>query len=172
MKKKAKKTKPAKKQKKILKKTKPKKKKAKKFARVPNIIKRFIKYTIFSSSAFWFDLLLIFLLVKFIHIHYLISAGGAFVIAHSLNYALNRKWNFYETKESLSKSYAKFIAFGFICLAFIILSLGFIVEVFKINYLIARILIAFFVGFVNFSFNYFVSFRMSGHLKSDFGIVK
>ncbi|MBU0466862.1 MAG: GtrA family protein [Nanoarchaeota archaeon] len=138
----------------------------------PNIIKRFAKYTIFSSGAFWFDLLLIFLLVEFIHLQYLVAATGGFVIAHSLNFALNRKWNFHETKEGVGKSYTSFIIFGFLCLAFIIVSLGFVVEVFHVNYLIARILIACFVGFVNFSFNYFVSFRMGSHLKKDLNITK
>lgn len=139
-------------------------------SKTPNIIKRFAKYTIFSSSAFWFDLLLLFLLVQFVKINYLAATTGAFIVAHSVNYSLNRKWNFHETKEGISKSYATFITFGLLCLVFIVFSLKFVVENFHANYLLARIAIALFVGFVNFSFNYFISFKMGGHLKKDLAL--
>ena len=121
---------------------------------------RFIKYTLVGFSTFVVDLFLIYFLTDILQINYLVSAGIAFVIAVTLNYHYSRKLVFHETTRELRQGYFNFLAIAILGLILIILLMALLVEVFSINYIIARILVACLVGIYNYLTNLLLNFKV------------
>ncbi len=111
-------------------------------------------------STFSIDLLLIYVLTDVFLINYLISVGVAFVIAVSLNYYYSRKFVFHETTRNHREGYYYFLAIAILGLALIVLLMALLVEVFGINYIVARIIVACLVGIYNYLANLFLNFKI------------
>ena len=73
-----------------------------------NIINNFIKYGIVGGFSFLVDILLLYFLVEFLNIYYLISVTLSLIVATLLNYYLNKKWSFNNTK-AIASSFNKYI---------------------------------------------------------------
>ena len=135
-------------------------KKGKNAAKMKNLLKRFLKYSVSGGTAFVIDLSLLFILVSFLEINYLISVGAAFLFATSVNYTINKNWGFKDTKVSVKKSYSSFMLITIFGAIVTISSVGFLVEKFEVYYMFARIFVAGAIGIFNFAMNYKFTFRM------------
>lgn len=121
---------------------------------------RFAKYTFVGFSTFVVDLFLIYFLTEILHINYLISVGLSFIIAVTINYHYSRKFVFRETTRELYLGYINFLIIAILGLILIILLMAILVEVFSINYIVARILVACLVGIYNYLTNLLLNFKV------------
>jgi putative flippase GtrA len=121
---------------------------------------RFSKSTGIGIGTFSLDLLLLSAFIDVLHIHYLISAGVAFVMAMSLNYVISRRYVFPESTRSVYIGYALFLLIGGTGL-FLVTALMYIyVDVLHLHYLMSRILTAGVVGWWNYLMNLYVNFKV------------
>ncbi len=70
---------------------------------------RFSKYSSIGVSTFAGDLLLLFIFTDIFGIHYIISAGLAFLLAVSMNYSLSRRFVFVGSDRSEKSGYILFM---------------------------------------------------------------
>jgi putative flippase GtrA len=136
--------------------------------RLPIYLTRLFRSSVSGGLAFAFDILLLYVFVEFLHIYYLISAGGAFVIAHSSNYVVQRMWGFRGTKANLFGGYLCFALFGSLGIILTVGLLAVAVEIFSLNYLLGRVLVSLIVGLLLFILNYIFTFKMGCELPNPF----
>ena len=125
-------------------------------------ITRFLKYFSIGFSTFLFDLLLLYLLTDFLHIHYIVSTGLAYAVAVSCNYYLSRKFVFSKTLRRVDHGYYAFMCISGAGLLFVVLLMSLLVGVLHFEYLLSRILVAGVVGIWNYLMNLFVNFKVAG----------
>lgn len=135
--------------------------------KIPNILFRLFKYSFVSFFATILDLLILYSLLELFSWHYLVPIILSFLIAHSINYFVNRKWAFIGTNAKHAKSYLLFMLFGMFSLFVILPVTYFVTEFFKINPVVSRGVASLVSGIINFSLNYFISFEMKKHFKND-----
>lgn len=123
---------------------------------------RFIRYSTVGVGTFALDLGLLFLFTDYLGIHYLLSAGLAFVVAVTLNYILSRRHVFSETERPLASGYAYFVGIAFLALVAIIMLMYLAVDILHLNYLVSRIFIAGMVGIGTYLMNLYFNFRVAG----------
>lgn len=126
---------------------------------LPNEVSRFIKYNFASVLATGTDIFLYWIFVQFFGVYYLISATITFCIGLTINYLMTRFWAFNTTKRKFFSGFLFFSAVALFTLVLAILLLAFLVEVLNLNYLVARILVAFIILPIGYLLNYFVTFR-------------
>lgn len=126
---------------------------------IPPFAIRLGKYCASSTLAVLVDFSLLFLFVESFGIHYLFAATMSFIIGHSLNYFISRRWNFRKTTREYKIAYLLFVGFGILGLGLTVLLLKLFVSYLGVHYLTARIIVGVFVGFSNFLFNYYVTFK-------------
>lgn len=124
--------------------------------------KRFIKYAGVGVSTFLFDLLLLFILIDFFHVHHVVAAGLAFLIAVSCNFLISRRLVFKGTERAAGKSYAAFILIAGCGLVFVSGLMYVAVDIIGLHYLVSRILIAGVVGMWNYLMNLYLNFKVAG----------
>lgn len=132
--------------------------------RLPVQATRLVRYATSGTLTALMDLFGLFFLVEFVGLYYIYSAMISFVLAHSLNYTINRNWGFKGTKSSVSEGYFYFIFFGIIGIIILTLSLSVLVELVGLHYLISKIIITASFGIFNFILNYSISFKMGFEL--------
>ena len=136
----------------------------------PKIVGRIWTYTAISLFATFLDYVIFFSLIKLFDLYYLVAVTFSFLFANTLNYYFSWKFSFSETQCSAKRSYILFLMYGMIGTFLTIILLGSIVSKTEINLLFSRIIVSLIVGAVGFIFNYFFSFRMHKHLKTDFSV--
>lgn len=124
--------------------------------------KRFLKYSVVGISTFLLDLFLLFALTDVFAIHYLYSAGIAFLISISLNYRLSRRYVFKGSARDVSVGYINFILIALVGLGFVIGGMYVLVSVFSLSYFVSRICIAGVTGIWNYLMNLYVNFKVAG----------
>lgn len=124
--------------------------------------RRFLKYSAVGVSTFIFDLLLLFFLTDYVGINYVVAAGGAFVVAVSINYMVSRTYVFKGTERSLHSGYGYFLAIAGIGLLFVMGSMYVLVEVLALHYLLSRVCIAAITGMFNYLTNLYFNFKVVG----------
>ncbi|MEK7494898.1 MAG: GtrA family protein [Patescibacteria group bacterium] len=127
---------------------------------------RFLKYSIVGGSTFLFDLALLFVLVDIFHLDPILSAGGAFLIAVSINYLISRRLVFRGTKRTLHTGYGIFLLITGIGAAVVMGLMALFVNVFDWSPLPSRVAIALVVGIWNYLMNLYVNFRIAGEYYS------
>ena len=125
-------------------------------------IQRFLKYALCGGSTFLFDLLLLTLFMSVFHWSPAFSAGLGFLIAVSINYNLSRRFVFKGTLRSIHAGYIGFLMIAGSGLLIITTGMYYLVDVLGWNYLLSRVLIAFFTGIWNYLLNLYVNFRVAG----------
>lgn len=125
--------------------------------------RRFFRYALVGGSTFAFDLLLIWLATEFLGVPYWLSTALGFAIAVSINYFVSRRFVFKGTSRRLHHGYALFLLFASGGALLISGSVALLVSVFGLHYLVARVLVACFVGFGNYLFNLHFNFKVAGH---------
>lgn len=123
---------------------------------------RFIKYSTVGAGTFLFDLALLYILTDVLHIHYLYSAGIAFLIAVSLNFILSRKYVFKGSARSTQVGYINFILIALIGLGMVVGGMYVLVSVFSVSYVVARVFLAGLTGIWNYLMNLYVNFKVAG----------
>jgi len=124
-------------------------------------VTRFVQYTLVGMSTFALDLFLLFILTDLLRIHYVLSAGLAFLIAISINYFLSRRFVFAGTLRSIHAGYTIFLAISGAGLLLVVVLMYVAVDILNINYLLSRVLIAGIVGIWNYLMNLYVNFKVS-----------
>lgn len=125
-------------------------------------VRRFLSYSVVGGTTFAFDLALLFVLTEFGQVPLSLSTPLAFLIAVSGNYLLSRKFVFRKTARQHPSGYSLFIGMALLGALMITAAVSFLVSYFALSYLIARILVAGFVGVVNYLFNLYINFRVAG----------
>ncbi len=124
--------------------------------------KRFFKYTSIGVSTFAFDLLLLYIIIDRLHVHYVVASGIAYVIAVSINYYLSRKFVFKGSARDIKSGYVFFLLIGLSGLLFVTVGMYIFVSIFGFPYVISRIMIAAVAGLWNYLMNLFVNFKVVG----------
>jgi putative flippase GtrA len=109
------------------------------------------RYTFVGGFAFLIDFGTLFLLTKYLNIHYLLSAFFAFILGIVTNYILSVKWVFY--KRTIQKKWLEFLLFTLIGLTGLALNqlfLWVLTDIFLIYYLLSKLITSFILYFWNF----------------------
>lgn len=125
---------------------------------------RFLKYSTVGAGTFLFDLLLLYILIEVFAVHYLFSAGIAFLIAVSLNFVLSRRYIFKGSTRSVKVSYINFILIALVGLGLVVGGMYVLVTQFSVSYIIARIFVSGITGIWNYLMNLYVNFKVAGKL--------
>lgn len=129
-----------------------------------NTLLQLFRYTFVGGFAFLADFGTLFFLTEFCHIHYLISAGIAFIVGLIVNYFLSIKWVFNgRAIESRLMEFFIFTLIGLIGLGLNELIIWFLTDILSIYYLLSKIITAFFVYFWNFFARKVILFNKSNN---------
>lgn len=125
-------------------------------------VRRFISYSAIGIGTFAFDLALLSFLTEILGWDPVLSAGAAFLMAVTINYALSRKLVFKGTDRSVHHGYAIFLVITGIGLVAVTGLMAFFTSVLDWHYAPSRVLIAAVVGIWNYLMNLYVTFRVAG----------
>ena len=120
---------------------------------------QFFRATIVGGCAFAVDFTCLFVLTSYCHVHYLISAGIAFIVGVATNYVLSITWVFSTRK--MKSWWSEFIIFAAIGLGGFVLNEAFIwffTEIVLLYYLISKVLSTIIVYSYNFLARKFLLF--------------
>ena len=123
--------------------------------------RRFLFYSIFGTTAFLFDLALLYCFRELLAIPYWVAVPLAFVIATSLHYALVRLFVFSDTTRSVHEGYFFFLL---IMCSNALLVTGLVVvlvEYVEVTLYLARVSVAGLVGILSFFLNSRYNFKIS-----------
>jgi putative flippase GtrA len=123
---------------------------------------RFLKYSSVGVSTFLFDLLLLYVLTDYLHIHYAVATPLAYAIAVSINYFISRRFVFKGTLRSVHTGYGVFLAIAGTGMGAVTGLMVVFVEVLHMPPLPARTIIAGMVGMWNYFMNLYVNFKVAG----------
>ena len=116
-----------------------------------NTLLQLFRYTFVGGFAFLVDFGTLFFLTEFFHIHYLVSAGIAFIFGLTINYFLSVLWVFSSrTMESRLLEFFLFALIGLIGLGLTELFLWILTDILLIYYLLSKIITTIVVYFWNF----------------------
>ena len=129
--------------------------------RSPALI-RFLRYTLVGGGTFGFDLLLLYVVTEYLGVPYYVATAGAFLVAVSINYFISRRFVFKGTQRSLHGGYLYFITLALAGAAITTAGVALLVTYVGLYYMVARVLVAFIVGTINYLSNLFFNFRVVG----------
>lgn len=104
------------------------------------ISKNFFYYLLIAGFCRVTDLGILYALTDWAGLYYLLSATLSFILAQSLNYYLNRRFNFRSKGKQVAKQFAMFISINAVALGITLGILFLLVEVFGWWYILARII--------------------------------
>lgn len=114
------------------------------------LISQFFKFGVVGVIAFIVDYLSLYLLTEFLNVYYLISSIISFLLSIIVNYLLSIKWVFDIKKKQSFKDVIIFTLLSAIGLLINLLVMYLSVEVFKIHYMIGKLMATFIVMIWNF----------------------
>lgn len=114
------------------------------------LISQFFKFGVVGVIAFIVDYLSLYLLTEFLNVYYLISSIISFLLSIIVNYILSIKWVFDIKKKQSFKDVIIFTLLSAIGLLINLLVMYLSVEVFKIYYMIGKLMATFIVMIWNF----------------------
>ena len=114
------------------------------------LISQFFKFGVGGVIAFIVDYLSLYLLTEFLNVYYLISSIISFLLSIIVNYILSIKWVFDIKKKQSFKDVIIFTLLSAIGLLINLLVMYLSVEVFKIHYMIGKLIATFIVMIWNF----------------------
>jgi len=116
-----------------------------------NTLLQLFRYTFVGGLAFLVDFGTLYFLTEFFHIHYLVSAGIAFIFGLTVNYFLSILWVFSSrTMENRLLEFFLFALIGLVGLGLTELFLWILTDIFLIYYLLSKIITTIIVYFWNF----------------------
>ncbi|WP_163350404.1 GtrA family protein [Desulfovibrio sp. JC010] len=123
---------------------------------------RFLRYTCVGGGTFLFDLAMLYLFTDGFGWSPVFAAGLAFFIAVSLNYYISRRLVFKGTTREFKQGYLGFLLIAGTGLAIVTGGMYIMVDIFKWQYIISRILVSFVTGMWNYLLNLYVNFKVAG----------
>ena len=114
------------------------------------LISQFFNFGVVGVIAFIVDYLSLYLLTEFLNVYYLISSIISFLLSIIVNYILSIKWVFDIKKKQSFKDVIIFTLLSAIGLLINLLVMYLSVEVFKIHYMIGKLIATFIVMIWNF----------------------
>lgn len=126
-------------------------------------VRRFLKYATVGGSTFAFDLLLLWVMTEFLGVPYQVSTALGFLLAVSLNYFISRRFVFKGTERPVHHGYLYFILVAGGGAFVVTAAVAGLVTYLFMHYLVARVLVACFVGIGNYLFNLHFNFKVAGH---------
>jgi putative flippase GtrA len=127
-------------------------------------LKRLLKYAGSSALAVGTDFALLLLFVQIFNWELLEAAVVSFAIGHSLNYLISRHWNFNLGRKERAHHYLLFVGFGILSMFAMLGILSYLVSE-GVYYITARVIAGVVIGFLNFLFNYYITFK--AHLEES-----
>lgn len=125
-----------------------------------NVFVQLFRYTLVGGTAFLLDFSALFLMTRFLGVHYLISAGLAFTLGVVTNYLLSITWVFsIHRVENRVAEFGIFTVIGVVGLGLNEIFIWFFTEKTGLHYLLSKIAAAFFVYLWNFLGRRFILFR-------------
>jgi len=125
----------------------------------PSNLKRFIYYTLSGGSTFILDFGLLWIFVKYLHLHYIVAAIVAFIIGTFIHYNIIRHTAFRDSGKDYHVAYIYFISISAVGLLITVALLALFIEYFGVHLLVARVFAAACVGVWNFTMNFFINFK-------------
>ena len=122
----------------------------------------FARNTVASFISFGFDLVLLWLLVRFGGMHPFPAAAAAFLVAISLHYWLCRIWVFRGTTRGVAEGYLYFLMNAGVGLVITMALFAALVELAGLHYLVARGLASVVAGIAVFVLNAVYNFKSLG----------
>ncbi len=119
----------------------------------------FVRNTVVGTVVFTLDLLLLWLLVRFLAMPKLVAATIGFLVASSLHYAAGRSWIFKGSRRRLVSGYIYFLINAGIGLVVTLLLYAAFIRWTSIDYLVARVIVSLFAGLATFLLNAVFNFR-------------
>ena len=125
-----------------------------------NTFLQLFRYTFVGGLAFAVDFGTLYILTAYLNVHYLISAGIAFIGGLIINYILSVKWVF--NNRIMKNRLLEFLLFtliGLVGLALNELFMWVLTDLFMIYYMLSKMITTFFVYFWNFFARKFIIFH-------------
>lgn len=125
-----------------------------------NTLLQLFRYTFVGGVAFLVDLGTLFFLTEYFNIHYLVSAGIAFIFGLTINYLISVVWVF--NSRAVENRVLEFLLFTLIGLVGLVLNelfLWILTDMLVIYYLLSKVISTFIVYFWNFFARKIVLFR-------------
>ena len=127
-----------------------------------NTLFQLFRYTLVGGLAFVIDFGSLYALKEKCGLHYLVSAGIAFILGLMVNYFISVKWVFNSRAvKSRLMEFAIFAAIGLVGLALNELFLWIFTGLLAIYYLVSKLMTAFIVYFWNFFARKFILFNIN-----------
>ncbi|MFW5853253.1 MAG: GtrA family protein [Patescibacteria group bacterium] len=123
-------------------------------------ILKFSKYAIVGFLSLLLELGLLFLLVDIFSVYYLVASILTFIIVISVNYFLLRRFVYPETKREIKTGYLIFITMTILGLITVTSGMYLFVDIIKIHYIVARIMISFPIFLTNYFINTKYNFKV------------
>lgn len=120
----------------------------------------FGKNSLAGAVAFAFDMALLWALVERGGWAYLPAAAFAFLVAITIHYALARRFVFQDSTRGIASGYLFFVANAAVGLLVTLVAFAVLVELFELNYLVARLISSLKAGIVVFLLNAVFNFRV------------
>lgn len=124
-------------------------------------IPRFLRNALISLPTFLGDLGLLVVLVRYLHLDYLLATIIAFLAANLLSYLLARRLVFAGSRRGLEAGCVYFLAIAALSALMLTPLMWVLVGVFHFDYLLSRILAAGIVGVGGYSLNLIFNFRVA-----------
>lgn len=125
-------------------------------------LRRFSRYTLIGGSTFGLDLLGLFILHNLMGFSPGLAAGASFLVFISINYALSYVYVFPRGRRSPAATYALFIAAALAGSFLTGHGVALLHDGLAMQLYTARILVAPFVGMLNYLFNLYLNFGAAG----------
>lgn len=115
------------------------------------LITQIMKFVLVGGLSFVFDFVIYYILTNFFSIYYLVAGFFSFSLSVIFNYLMSMKYVF-KSKDDLKKSheFVIFVTLSVLGLGLNLLSLYILVDLFKMNDLIAKVFVAGIVMIFNF----------------------
>lgn len=115
------------------------------------LIAQIMKFVLVGGLSFVFDFIIYYILTNFFSIYYLVAGFFSFSLSVIFNYLMSMKYVF-KSKDDLKKSheFVIFVTLSVLGLGLNLLSLYILVDLFKMNDLVAKVFVAGIVMIFNF----------------------
>lgn len=127
---------------------------------VQRLLRRMVQYSAVGIGTFLLDLAIIQIAISYFGASDAVALAIGFAIGVTTNYLLSYYWVYRGTKRSVAVGYIIFTILALLGVVFVIYATIYLAGAFGLPLLVARTIIATFVGIVNFFINTFFNFKL------------
>ena len=125
--------------------------------------KQFLKYILIGLLGTGLDFLLLYSLVKYLHLFYLLAAFISIAIVLWISFSLNKYWTFKDGRKKYLRQFIKFVLAHALGNGINLMILVFLVEVFGLWYILAKIC----ATAISAIFNFFITKELVFNQKTE-----